>query len=335
MSIPQAAIAWRLFELNWVPLGAMGAALALCLIFTDFSLEPLGAATSFGLVMLYAALAYRNPKTTRRDTQVAFVLGSTAQIVLVTMLMTPLTYVAAAANFPMRDADLYAIDRALGLDWRTYLDLVDAHPGLAAALRSGYVMIRWPIFAIPIALAAVERFDRLQEFTFAFGLALIATTIASAFVPAIGVFHHLGLDPADFRHLNPLGYLDELRALPPVRDGSQRLLDLFGLTGLVTFPSFHAASALLYTWALWPARWMRPAAILANGLMLASTPIDGGHYFVDVFAGIAVALAAIAAAHAVSRVLQRRICVSVPKLAGAIPLPLQQGHAAAVPLARR
>ena len=51
MSTPQAAIAWRLFELNWVPLGAMGAALALCLIFTDFSLEPLGAATSFGLVM--------------------------------------------------------------------------------------------------------------------------------------------------------------------------------------------------------------------------------------------------------------------------------------------
>jgi len=335
MSTPEAAIAWRLFELNWIPLGAMGAALALCLIVSDFSLEPLGATTSFGLVMLYAALAYRNPKSTRRDIQVAFVLGSTAQIALVTMLITPLTYVAAAANFPMRDADLYAIDRALGLDWRTYLDLVDAHPWLAAALRSGYVMIRWPIFAIPIALALVGRFDRLQQFTFAFGLALVVTTIASAFVPAIGVFHYLGLDPADFRHLNPLGYLDELRALPPVRDGSHRSLDLFGLTGLVTFPSFHATSALLYTWAFWPARWMRPVAILANGLMLASTPIDGGHYFIDVFAGIAVALIAIAAAHAASRVLQRRICVSAPKLAGALPVPLPDAQAAGVPLARR
>ena len=125
-------------------------------------------------------------------------------------------------------------------------------------MRCGYVMIRWPIFAIPIALALVERYDRLQEFTFAFALALIATTIASAFVPAIGVFHHLGLDPEAFRNLHPLSYLDELRALPPVREGSHRVLDLFGLTGLVTFPSFHAASALLYTWALWPARWMRP-----------------------------------------------------------------------------
>src|SRR5262245_16844808 len=90
MATSAAATAWRLFEFNWIPLGAMGAALAICLLVTDFSLEPLGAATSFGLVMLYAALAYRNPKITRRDTQVAFVLGSTAQIVLVTMLITPL-----------------------------------------------------------------------------------------------------------------------------------------------------------------------------------------------------------------------------------------------------
>src|SRR5262249_29579240 len=84
MATSEAATAWRLFELNWIPLGAMGAALILCLLVTDFSLEPLGAATSFGLAMLYAVLAYRNPRLTRRDTQVAFVLGSTAQIVLVT-----------------------------------------------------------------------------------------------------------------------------------------------------------------------------------------------------------------------------------------------------------
>ena len=329
MSTPQAATAWRLFELNWIPLGVLAAALAFCLMATDFSLEPLGAAGSFGFGLLYAVLAYRNPKLTRRDTQVAFVLGSTAQIVLVTMLITPLTYVAAAAHLPLRDAELYAFDRALGLDWRAYLDFVEAHPALAAALRCGYVMIRWPIFAIPIALALVERYDRLQEFTLAFALALIATTIASAFVPAIGVFHHLGLDPEAFRNLHPLGYLDELRALPPVREGSHRVLDLFGLTGLVTFPSFHAASALLYTWAFWPARWMRPVAILANGLMLASTLIDGGHYFVDVFAGIAVALAAIAAAHAASLALQRRFGASSAARALVFPRRLPEATATA------
>jgi membrane-associated phospholipid phosphatase len=46
---------------------------------------------------------------------------------------------------------------------------------------------------------------------------------------------------------------------------------------------------------------MRPIAIIANAAMLASTPIDGGHYFIDLIAGVAVAVLAIVAARAVSR----------------------------------
>ena len=111
-------------------------------------------------------------------------LGSTAQIVLVTVLMAPLTYVAAAANFPLRDAELMAADRALGLDWAAYVAYVNDHPLLAASLSCGYGMIRWPLFAIPVVLTAAGRHGRLQEFTLAFALALIATTIISAFVPA-------------------------------------------------------------------------------------------------------------------------------------------------------
>ncbi len=41
---------------------------------------------------------------------------------------------------------------------------------------------------------------------------------------------------------------------------------------------------------------MRPLALIANGGMLLATPMGGGHYFVDVFAGVAVAVLAIAAA---------------------------------------
>jgi membrane-associated phospholipid phosphatase len=40
--------------------------------------------------------------------------------------------------------------------------------------------------------------------------------------------------------------------------------------------------------------------------MLAATPIDGGHYFVDVFAGLGVAAAAIWAACRISRGLAAR-----------------------------
>jgi membrane-associated phospholipid phosphatase len=40
--------------------------------------------------------------------------------------------------------------------------------------------------------------------------------------------------------------------------------------------------------------------------MLASTPVDGGHYFIDVIAGIAVAVAAILAARWICQAVMLR-----------------------------
>jgi len=126
------------------------------------------------------------------------------------------------------------------------------------------------------------------------------------------VYQQIGLDPAALSNIEPRAYLDQVRDLDPVRDGTLRHLDLFTLAGIVTFPSFHAASVVLYVWALWPVRWMRPIALVANAAMLASTPIDGGHYFVDLIAGVAVAGAAIFAA----RWLSRSILLGLPALPG-------------------
>ena len=311
-------IAWRFFRLNWILLGLMSVALGLAVAVSDFSIELAGLLVSLGFVAIYAGFAHANARSAkRRDPQVMFVLGATAQIVLITVVMSPLTYVAAAANYPLQDANLLTIDRALGLDWPAYVGFVNDHPLLATWLSYGYTMIRWPIFAIPVVLAAAHRYRRIEEFTLAFALALIATTIISALVPAIGVYQQIGLDPAQLPNLDPRAYLDQVRDLQPVRDGTLRHLDLFGLAGIVTFPSFHAASAVLYAWAFWPVWWMRPIAIIANGAMLASTPIDGGHYFVDLVAGIAIAVLAIVAARAVSRHVAGRTSGMIVPIGGA------------------
>jgi PAP2 superfamily len=314
-----ADVAWRFFLVNWVVIGVMGVVVALGLVAANFSLELSGLAVAVGYVGLYGGFAHANARSpTRRDPQVMFVLGGTAQIVLMTAVMTPMTYVAASTGFPMRDADLFAIDRALGFDWGAYVHYVDAHPILANWLNIGYAMIRWPIFAIPVALAALGRYRRIEEFTFAFGLALIVTTIVSAFVPAIGAYQEIGLDPATLKHIDPSAYLDQLRNLPSTRAGTLRHLQLLNLGGIVTFPSFHAASAILYAWALWPLRWARPIVLLTNGLMLAATPLNGGHYLVDVIAGVAIAVIAIAAAWQLGRIIARQ-----QPSPGLVPAPAQ------------
>lgn len=236
-----AGTAWRFFQINWIPIGLMSAALAASLGLTDFRLGLAGLVVTATFIAVYAGFAYANARSSkRRDPQVMFTLGSIAHLVMITAVMTPLTYVAGAMNFPVQDANLHAIDVALGLDWRAYVEWVNDRPLLATWLSYGYTMIRWPIFAIPVVLAAVYRFQRMQEFTFAFATALIVTTVISAFVPAIGVFQQIGLDPATLTNIDPGAYLAQQRDLGPVRDGALRELDLLNLAGIVTFPSFHA-----------------------------------------------------------------------------------------------
>jgi PAP2 superfamily len=299
--------AWRFLLFNWVVLGAMTATLALCVMVTNFSIGLTGVLAAVGYVGIYAAFAHANARSPRRrDPQVMFVLGAIAQVTLTTAVMAPMTYVAAAIDFPMRDAALLAVDRAMGLDWAAYVHFVDARPALAVALNVGYAMIAWPVLAIPVFLAAKRRYQRIEEFTFAFALALAATTIISALVPAIGVYQQIGLDPGTLKNIDPAAYLEQLRDLPPTREGVLRHLDLLGLGGIVTFPSFHAASAVLFVWALWVVKWMRPVALLANGAMLAATPLNGGHYFIDVVAGVAIAVLAIVAARRFGQIIAQR-----------------------------
>jgi hypothetical protein len=311
--------AWRFFLFNWIVTGSMAAVLAISLAVTNFSIGPTGLLIAVGYVALYAGFAHANARSSvRRDPQVMFVLGGSAQIALTTAVLAPLTYVAASTDLPMRDAMLLAIDRSLGFDWAGYAHFVNDRPELASWLNCGYGMISWPVFAIPVVLAAKRCYRRIEEFTFAFGLTLAVTTILSALVPAIGVYHQIGLDPASLSHIDPRAYLDQLHDLPPTRDGALRHLELLGLGGIVTFPSFHAASAILYVWALWPVRWMRPIMLVVNSAMLAATPLNGGHYFVDVIAGVGIAALSIVAARRVGRLIAQR--TTKPAVIGPVPV---------------
>jgi hypothetical protein len=106
-------------------------------------------------------------------------------------------------------------------------------------------------------------------------LTVIVTAAVSAPLPAIGTHHEYGImpDPARFK---PSSYLIRLHEPPLVRDGSLRVLDSSMLGGIINFPSFHAAAAVLAPWERWSAGWMRPLARMANVGMLPTTPLVGG-----------------------------------------------------------
>jgi hypothetical protein len=296
MTTPEEAAAWRLFVFNWRVLGLMTATLVAALAVTPFWIEPVSMLLPIAVIGGYAGYTYYHLRySQQRDPFVIFTLGTTSQMLLIPAVMTPLTYIVASTDLPLQDAVLNSIDRALHLDWIAYYNLFYHHHALLAAAVWSYGLIGCPIFGVPIALGWTGRYRRLQVFTLSFAIALIATTIVSAFVPAIGTYKllHVQFDPNVF---TPGGYLGQLHDLPLVRNGTLREMSFRSLAGVVTFPSFHAASAVLYLWGFWPVRWLGPVAAIANIMMVLAAPVVGGHYFIDIFAGIAVAIGAIAAA---------------------------------------
>jgi membrane-associated phospholipid phosphatase len=181
----------------------------------------------------------------------------------------------------------------MGLDPEAIAIFVNNHQWLAKCFEIGYGFIKWPLLGVPIILAMTLRLVRLQQFIAALNIALAVTIVISVFVPAIGTYYGLNLSPHErFPFINSV-YTAQLHDILSLRDGSLRHLELFKLAGIVSFPSFHAASAVLYMWALWPVRGFSSVAIGINVLMIAATPVVGAHYVIDVIAGVALAAGSI------------------------------------------
>jgi membrane-associated phospholipid phosphatase len=70
-------------------------------------------------------------------------------------------------------------------------------------------------------------------------------------------------------------------------------LDLGALHGLVCAPSFHAASAVIYTVTAFRIAALRWPVAGLNAVMLLATPVEGTHYLTDLLAGMAVACIAL------------------------------------------
>jgi membrane-associated phospholipid phosphatase len=277
-----------------VPVLLLALSLIAGLVVTDFSLKIEGL---FPVVAVAACVftAAGHGLVRVGYPRLAFTLVSIAQLELVILFVTPLTYIAASANFPLQDPNLAFVDRMLGLDWQAYYNWFCERPALVPYIYLSYAMIGGPVFGIPIFLGLSKNYRRLQQFTFACTLTLVLTAIISSLLPAFGTYYQYGI-AADTPIFRASGYLVQLHELPQVRDGSLRVLFPSNLGGIITFPSFHAAAGVLAIWGFWAVWWMRPFALIAYIAMILATPLVGGHYFIDVFAGVGLAVLAIALA---------------------------------------
>lgn len=201
------------------------------------------------------------------------------------------SYAEAALTTHYADDLLASLDRSIGFDWVAGYDFVRANPWLSVIGKIAYVSIFISPTVLILAFAWTGRRVEARRFLFAFGVALALTLLLSTFFIAQGAIeYHVGAAPAYV----PQTGVHQAPIIRDLRAGTLDWVDPARLAGLLTFPSFHAASAILFIWAAWPIRWLRGPMLAVNLCMLAATPIEGGHYLVDVFGGMAMAALGIA-----------------------------------------
>lgn len=250
----------------------------------------------------------------RPNPQLCAITEAAAQMLLILLFGILLTYAAMAANFPYRDADFYAIDQALGLDRRAYLDFVNSRPLLAALAGYAYLALLPQFALVPMVLMVANQLPHLRRWMLAFGLALVATAAISVFTPAVAAFVYLDLTPQVYANISSTVYT-HVPTLEALRAGTLHSIRLDNLEGLITFPSFHTAGALMFIWALCKVPYVRWPAIVINSALIAATPIDGAHYFIDLVGGALVAFAAIVASYWLCRYVHsdETPAVAIPK----------------------
>ena len=214
-----------------------------------------------------------------------------SQGLLIESCLPMLTFYSA----PLVDSRLAQADALLGFDWVAFVTFFG---GSRLALQFAgvlYMSFLWQAAAILIILFAIGLDGRAWRFVAAAAIALLITVALYPFAPAVGAFVHFGIGPRDYPNLNTRTPWSFAPAIHAMKSGT-KVITWKLMVGYVSFPSYHAASALLFTWAAWPLRRVRWFFLFINVGMAASAMIIGAHYLIDLIAGALVALLALWAA---------------------------------------
>jgi membrane-associated phospholipid phosphatase len=202
------------------------------------------------------------------------------------------SYVVAALTTGYQDEVLARADAMLGFDWVALYRRTEASGLLIAVGKIAYSSLSVSAIVLFCLFAWWGQITRAHRFLVTYGLTLTCTVIIFAFFPSKGpLVQYIGGEPSYM----PASGIAHVAFIDGLRDRTIDIVSISGLHGLIAFPSFHAAGAILYIWGFWQFRTGRVVAFLVNLAMLGSTLVEGVHYLIDVVGGIAVALFAIAA----------------------------------------
>jgi membrane-associated phospholipid phosphatase len=196
--------------------------------------------------------------------------------------------IGASLAFPLVDKQLIAFDHLLGFDWRKYFTWLSQQPLLVHWLDIAYNLMVVEMGVVMCVLCMYRRFRDSERFVMAYLISLVITAVVATLWASVGAYVYYDLSPGDFGLNPPAGRIHE-KDLLALRNLELTYFPIV-MKGIVSFPSFHTATATLLLWASWPIRWIRLPSLVLNISMIVSTLVGGGHWLADVVGGILVAM---------------------------------------------
>lgn len=243
--------------------------------------------------------------------------SATLFIVPFSIACVVLSYLAASIGLPLVDAQLAAFDQALGFDWAGLLAFANTHETFGRLTSAIYNTAFPELALIILALGLMRRTKELHELTNIYTATLLMAIILSGLFPAVDPYAFYGHTSNDFKTVFPTAGMVFLPDYLSLRAGTYDTFNFAAMEGIIAFPSFHAALAMMMTWSLRRLPWAFAASVIYNGLMLLATLTEGGHYLADVVIGSLLVVIAAAAHHALLRREKAPIAIA--------PLPALQG----------
>ena len=192
---------------------------------------------------------------------------------------------------PWTDDILSQMDIALGFNWYGYIKWLNDNPLFFHAIEWTYTGLDRYSGGFFIVLAFLPRQkERCFELLALFIVVACLSMVIGTFFPAKGsmAFYHPDLSPlVNLRQTMGTYHLADMDQL---RNQIAPVLNLTKLQGLVTFPSFHTAMGVLLIYVCRYNRWLLAISLTLNLSMILTTPLLGGHYFIDLIGGVLITI---------------------------------------------
>lgn len=269
-----------------------------CVRHFDLDVGAYARLAGLSLLLWFASLFYRR---VRKAPAIAAMLFGTAFLIAFSAGFSVLNYFLLTVAHTRIDGQLAMFDRAIGVNWPAMMTAMAPHPFINRLLRLCYESVLPQVALLVTCLGCRGQTKNLHEFCIALAMGAMLTVAFWSVFPSFGAFSVYDLPPAISAKLNLS--LDQRYAHDLVRllaNGPGRISPS-EVKGLIGFPSFHAALAVLVVWYGRTLAYVRWPLGMWNMVVLIATPIQGGHHVVDVLGGLVVVAAAILVTSRVSR----------------------------------